>query len=296
MVAGRGNLVAFEVEELVRWHIVRQVVVAMCLEHGWEDDAMEHDVVLTDEVDETAFRVLPPLLPCAQFRVRITKFLRIRDVTDRRIEPHIKHFALGTFHWHRNTPVEVASHSTRFQSRVEPRLALSIHVWSPFLMFFKNPLFEPRLIVVERQIPMLGATLHERIARVGIVWIDEFIGRKCCTTLLALVSVRLWSMATRTLATDVAVGEELLLSLIVVLVAFYLHKLAFVVELAEEISSKLVMDGRSGATIDIERNAEVGKRFLNQIVIAVHHVLRCATFFLGTNRDRHSVLIATSNE
>ena len=143
---------------------------------------------------------------------------------------------------------------------------------------------------------MLGATLHERIARVGIVWIDEFIGRKRSTTLLALVAIRLWSVATRTLATDVAVGEELLLSLIVVLVAFYLHKLAFVVELSEEVGSKLVMDGRSGATIDIERNAEVGKRFLNQIVIAVHHVLRRATFFLGTNRDRHSVLIATSNE
>ena len=76
----------------------------MCLEHGWEDDAVEDNVVLTDEVDETAFRVLPPLLPCAQFRVRIAKFLRIRDVTDRRIEPHIKHFALGTFNWHWNTP------------------------------------------------------------------------------------------------------------------------------------------------------------------------------------------------
>ena len=37
----------------------------MCLQHGGEDDAVEHDVVFANEVYETCVVVLPPLLPAA---------------------------------------------------------------------------------------------------------------------------------------------------------------------------------------------------------------------------------------
>ena len=43
----------------------------------------------------------------------------------------------------------------------------------------------------------------------SVVWIDELIGRKSGDTFLTLVAVRTCSMATGTITTDVAVGEEL---------------------------------------------------------------------------------------
>ena len=251
---------------------------------------------LADEVDEATFRVLPPLLPCAQFGVCIAEFLGVGDVADRCIEPHVEHFALCSFYGNRDAPVEVACYGTRAQTSVEPRPALAIYVWSPFLMLFQNPLLEPRLVVVERKVPVLGRALHERIASGCVVWIDEFVGRKCGTTFLTLVAVCLRRMTTRTFATNVAVGEELMLCLVVVLFAFEFYELAFVVELAEEVGCKLVVNRRSSAAIDVERNAEVGKRFLNQCVIAVHHILWSTSFFLGADGDWHTVLVATTDE
>ena len=49
-------------------------------------------------------------------------------------------------------------------------------------------------------------------------------------------------MTLRAFATYVAVGEELTCLLVVVLFALNLHKLTFVVELAEEVGSKLMMN------------------------------------------------------
>ncbi|CUQ16157.1 Uncharacterised protein [Segatella copri] len=50
----------------------------MSLQHSREDDAVEHDIVLTDEVNKTGFRILPPLLPCSPlFWMSIAKLLGI---------------------------------------------------------------------------------------------------------------------------------------------------------------------------------------------------------------------------
>ena len=51
-VARCRNLVVLEVEKLVRGYVVGQDIVAVSLQHGREDDAVEHDVVLAYEVDE----------------------------------------------------------------------------------------------------------------------------------------------------------------------------------------------------------------------------------------------------
>ena len=122
----------------------------MRLEHSREDDAMEHDIVLADEVNETSLWVLPPLLPCAPLlRMSIAEFLGVRDISDRSIEPYVEHFALGTLYRHRNTPIEVASHCTWLKIHVEPALALSVHIRAPLLVTFQNPLFEPILIFAQ---------------------------------------------------------------------------------------------------------------------------------------------------
>ena len=112
---------------------------------------MEYDVVFSDEVDQTCFGIFPPFFP------RIgKKLLGVADIADRCIEPDIEHFALSTFNGYRNTPVEVTAYGTWLKSHVEPALALSVYVVTPFLVIFENPFAQPGLMLVEGQIPMLG--------------------------------------------------------------------------------------------------------------------------------------------
>jgi hypothetical protein len=76
-VAGGGDLVALEVQELVGGDVLREDIVAVGLQHGREHDAVEHDVVLADEVDQAGLRVLPPLLPALR-----EEFLGVGDIAD----------------------------------------------------------------------------------------------------------------------------------------------------------------------------------------------------------------------
>ena len=50
-VARCGDLVVFQIQELIRRHIIRQVIAAVCHKHGGEDDAVEHYIILADEVE-----------------------------------------------------------------------------------------------------------------------------------------------------------------------------------------------------------------------------------------------------
>ena len=51
-VARCRDLVVLKVKELVGRHVVGQDIAAVGLEHRWEHDAVEHDVVLSDEMYE----------------------------------------------------------------------------------------------------------------------------------------------------------------------------------------------------------------------------------------------------
>ena len=79
-----GNLIAFEVEEFVARHVVGQDVGAFGFKHCGEHDAVEHDVVLANEVNQAGRLVLPPCFPCVG-----QQFLGVADVADRCIKPHI---------------------------------------------------------------------------------------------------------------------------------------------------------------------------------------------------------------
>ena len=146
-VARGGNLVILEVQELIGWHIVWQNIVAVSLQHGREYDAVEYDVVLTDEVYEASLWILPPFLPCAPFLgMCITKFLGVGDISDRCVEPYVEHLAFSSLYRNRNTPVEVACHRTWLKVHVEPAFALTVNIGAPFCVSFQNPFLQPVLI------------------------------------------------------------------------------------------------------------------------------------------------------
>ena len=110
-------------------------------------------------------------------------------------------------------------------------------------MVLKNPLLEPVLIFVERQIPVFGSLLHESVARIVLVCrIDKLLWRESCTALLALVAIGTLGTAARTCAHDIAVGEELASNLVAELLLGLLHKLVLVVECAEEVGCEFMVN------------------------------------------------------
>ena len=268
----------------------------MRLEHCWEHDAVEHDVVLADEVDKARRRILPPCLPCAPLLgVRVAQLLGVGDIADRRVEPYIEHLAVCPFNRNGYAPVEVACHGTWLEVHVEPRLALAVHVGTPLFVVLKNPLLEPVLIVVKRQVPVLGSLLHQSVSRVVLVCrVDKFLWRQSCATLLALVAVRALRSTARTGANDVAVGKKFARNLVAELLFCLLHKLVLVVESAEEVARKLVMNIRSGAAVDVERDAELLKRLLDKVVIAVYHLLHGDALLACTDSNGHTMLVASA--
>ena len=94
---------------------------------------------------------------------------------------------------------------------------------------------------------------------------------------------------------DVAVGQELLCFFVVVLFGGLLDEFSLIIQGAEEIRRHLVMYRRRRAGINIERNAELLERLLNNIMVAVHHILRRNPFFLRAERDGHPMLVRPAN-
>lgn len=111
-----------------------------------------------------------------------------------------------------------------------------------------------------------------------------------------LVAVGVFVMAMGAFAHHIAVGKELPRLLIVELLALFLNEFSLVVEFPEEVGCELVVNIAGGAAVDVERDAKFLERIFDHLVIAVTHILRGDVLFLGTQRDGHSVLVASSDK
>ena len=175
IVFARRYLVTLKIEKLVARHIIREDIFPMRSQHGWEDYAVKDDIILTDKMNETGLRILPPCLPTTQLRMSFTEFLSIGDISYRGIKPHVEHLALRTLHWYGYTPVQISRHSAWAQTRIEPTLALAVHIAAPLLVLLKNPFLQPLLILVEGEIPMLRLSPDQRVASLSVVRVDQFL-------------------------------------------------------------------------------------------------------------------------
>ena len=114
-VARGRYLVILQIEELVGGYVVGQIVGAVGHQHRGEHDAVEHDVVLADEMDHACFGILPP------FGIVVADEVDgVGDITDGGVKPYVEHLSLGAFYGHGDTPVEVAAHGAGLQAHVEP--------------------------------------------------------------------------------------------------------------------------------------------------------------------------------
>ena len=100
----------------------------------------------------------------------------------------------------------------------------------------------------------------------------------------------------RTLATYIAVGQELARFGVVKLFGGLLYELAVVVETAEIVGCKLMVNSTCCARIDIKRDTKIRKRTLDKFVITVHHLLCGYPLFAGTDSNRHTVFITSANK
>ena len=88
-----------------------------------------------------------------------------------------------------NPPVQVAAHGAGLQAAVQPALALAVHVRLPFLVLLQDPVAEPGLVLVQREVPMLGLDLLGRGTGQGGARVDQFLGAQRGAAFLALVAV-----------------------------------------------------------------------------------------------------------
>ena len=259
---------------------------------------MEHDVVLADEVDEARVLLLPPLLPCAPaLGLGIAQFFGIADVADGSVEPHVKHLAVGTLDGNGDAPVQVAHHGAGLQSVVEPRLALAIDVAAPLLVALENPLLEPALIFIEGQEPVGGVLEHERMVAVLGVRVDELGGvQVAAAAVLTLVTLGGGMVAIGALTLHIAVGEELAVLLVVELLGGLLDEFAVVIEFAEKLGSKLMVNLARRAAVDIVGDTKVLERIPDDIVVAVNDLLRGDALLAGALGHGHAVLVAAAHK
>ena len=290
-VAGGGDLVALEVQELVGRNVVGKYVSAVCLEHRREHNAVEHDVVFTDEVHQAGVVGLPPFLPAVG-----EELLGVGDVADGSVEPHVEHLAFGSGHRNRHAPVEVAAHGTGLQAAHEPALALAVNGAAPFLVAVEYPAVQPLFVIVQRQIPVAGLLLYRGGSGELGMRVDEFFGAQGAAAVLALVAVGAFVAAAGAFARDVAVGKEGLGLGVVVLLALLGDELALFPELAEEIRRGLGVNLGRGAGIDVEVDSQSHEGVLDYLVITVHNVLGGAAFRTCLYGDGHSVLVASADK
>ena len=257
----------------------------MGAQHRREDDTVENDVVLADEVHHFRLLVFPVLFPVGR------QLLRGRDVADRRIEPDVQHFALGSLDRNGNPPVQIAAHGAGLEPQIEPALALAVHVDFPLLVPFENPLAQESFVLVERQEPVRRLAQHRNRTGDRAARVDQVGGVQRAAALLALVAVGAIVAAVGAGPDDVAVGQKLSGLLVVILHRRLLGELALVVQRAEKVRGRLVMHGRRGARVDVERYAEPFERVLDDIMVFVDDILRSDPFLTGLDRDRNAVFV-----
>ena len=163
-------------------------------------------------------------------------------------------------------------------------------------MTVEDPVLEPGLVLVERQIPVFGSFFRQRVTGLGVVGIDEFVRREGSAAFLALVAISAEGVASRTFAADIAVGEEMSRLGIIELLRSLLRKLAGIVHPAEIIRSEAMMGVGGGTGIDIETHSEIGERAFDKGMIAVNHLLGGDAFFSCADSDGHAMLVGTAYE
>ena len=140
---------------------------------------------------------------------------------------------------------------------VEPGLALTINIGLPFLMLLENPLAKPRLILIQRQIPVLGLHLLRFAATQCGFRVNQFLRTQSRAAFLALVTISIRISTLRASSCYITICKKYFCLGIEELLSFLRDELPVIIQFAEEIRRILVVNlgGRSGIDIEIDTQA-----------------------------------------
>lgn len=168
---------------------------------------MERNIVLAHELVELhLIRVLPPLFP-----------LRgvvggNRKITDRSIEPDVKHLVPESIQRDGYAPFEVTRDASRGQAGLEPRLSDGLAVRRPFAPFghIRNPVFIPflQLRQVEEEMPRFFLNRREPIELAARI--DQLDRVEQLLASITLITTGIVVSAIRAGTFDKAIGKEAL--------------------------------------------------------------------------------------
>ena len=126
--------------------------------------------------------------------------------------------------------------------------------------------------------------------------VDEFHGTEVATALLTLVAIGVLVVAMRAFAHDISVGKELMGLFVVILFGLFFDEFSVIIELLKEVAGQLVVCFAGRTAVDIEADTKLFERVFDELMVAVAHVLRRDTLFLGPQGDGNTVLIAAADE
>ncbi|EMR01121.1 hypothetical protein ADICEAN_03760 [Cesiribacter andamanensis AMV16] len=266
----------------------------MCLEHGRENDAVKHNIVLANKVQQAGIGALPVGLPIAPFP--LGPLLGSGDVANGSIKPHIEHLAAGFGQGYGHTPVQVPGYGAGLQALLNPAFALSVDVGLPLFMLFKDPLPQPGLILLQGQVPVgSGAQYGLGTAEHG-AGVDEVGGAQAGAAALALIAIGFGVAAIGAGTLDVAIGQKLGRLLIIILLTFLNFKSPLLLQGGEKVGCGLVMYGRRGAGVHIKGYPKLLKGIADHAVVLVYHLLGAHPFFLSADGNGHPMFIGTTDK
>ena len=256
---------------------------------------MERDVVFADEVNRPGVRVLPPVSPRLGVILVGGPLLCCRQVADDRLEPDVDPFpGSQVVDRYVNPPVKVAGDGPVLEALFDPALREVQDVGPPAFARIQ-PVPQRLLEVRQAEEEVLG------LARDGFAagdlgpWVDQLLRVEGSPAALALVAACLGVVAVRAGALDVAVGQEPLGFLVVVLVGRSLVDVALPEKAQEDVVGDrgMVVGARGGVAVPADAEAlpvvdELG-------VVTVDDVVRRDPVGVGPNGDWCAVHIGAAD-
>src|SRR5690554_3345959 len=127
-------------------------------------------------------------------------------------------------------------------------------------------------------------------------WVYQLRRAQGSAALFALVTICFFVPAVGTGTHDIPVGQKLFCLLVVILFALLFRELTLVVERAEKIGCHLPMNSRGGPGVYVKRDAKRFKRLLDELVVAIHDILRGYSLGSRLERDGDPVFVGTTNK
>lgn len=289
-----GELAALVVEVLSGGDVVEEGPALLGGdEAGGEDDGVEGDVVLAHELEELHVLTDPPGLVALLQQVRSD-----RDVTDRRVEPHVEHLLLELLDRHTHSPLQVPRYALRLQPHVRPRFRDSDRVLGPFAVLgsVADPLLELVLDLWEVDEEVDGlAHLRGLLADVAEI-VLELSGR--VEGLLALIALVAACISEGTVGAgphDEPVSQPQVAVFAVALGHLLLDSLILVVDAEEDLLGDLGVPLSAGPAEVVEADIEPLVHLRVDLVVKVADLLRSLLLLHRLHLSRSAVLVSPAD-